>query len=103
MNNAMYSYADDIDQVAEAIQQSSGLASPKAAQKLTAQSLGIILHVMNQQMRGQATGIKLQAQAMAIQNHKDKLYARQVRGSAENLKMAMNVSKPAFKIPRVHP
>lgn len=71
-NNDLYKYSKDLDQIGEEIKVYADQASPGRAQKLTAQSLGVVIHVMNQQLRAQATGLKLQAQALAIQNKKSK-------------------------------
>ena len=71
-NNDLYRYTKDLDQVGEEIKVYADHSSPGRAQKLTAQSLGVVIHVMNQQLRAQATGLKLQAQALAIQNKKEK-------------------------------
>lgn len=71
-NNDLYRYSKDLDQIGEEIKTYADQASPGRAQKLTAQSLGVVIHVMNQQLRAQATGLKLQAQALAIQNKKSK-------------------------------
>lgn len=101
MNNAIYSYTDEIDKIGEQIKRNSNLSSPKGAQKLTAQSLGVLLHVMNQSLRAQATGLKIQAQAMAIQNRKDKVYADQIHSTTNNLNAAMSSINPEFKFPRL--
>jgi len=101
LNNSIYGYAKEIDQIGEDIKRNSNVASPKGAQKLTAQSLGVMLHVMNQSLRAQATGLKLQAQSMAIQNRKDKVYSDQVRSTSDKLNAAMNSMRPEFKFPRL--
>jgi len=71
-NNDTYKYSKDLDVIGEQIKDLADQASPGRAQKLTAQSLGVVIHVMNQQLRAQATGLKLQAQALAVQNKKVK-------------------------------
>ena len=101
LNNSIYGYAKEIDKIGEDIQRNSNISSPKGAQKLTAQSLGVMLHVMNQSLRTQATGLKLQAQSMAIQNRKDKVYSEQIRGSSEKLTEEMKSMRPEFKFPRL--
>lgn len=101
LNNSIYGYAQELDRVGEDIKRRSTMASPKGAQKLTAQSLGVMLHVMNQSLRAQATGLKLQAQSMAIQNRKDKVYSDQVRSTADKLNAAMNSMQPEFRLPRL--
>jgi hypothetical protein len=71
-NNDTYKYSKDLDVIGEQIKAFADQASPGRAQKLTAQSLGVVIHVMNQQLRAQATGLKLQAQALAVQNKRSK-------------------------------
>ena len=101
LNNSLYEYTKDIDAIGEEIKQASAVASPKGAQRLTVESLGIMLTVMNQSLRAQASGLKLQAQAMAAQNHKDKQFSRQVRLSTESLRGSMGKSDAYFKIPSI--
>jgi hypothetical protein len=101
LNNSLYEYTKDIDAIGEEIKQASAIASPKGAQRLTVESLGVMLTVMNQSLRAQASGLKLQAQAMAAQNHKDKRFTKHVRESAKKLNDAMNRSNPEFKIPHL--
>lgn len=100
LNNAIYSYTSEIDQIGEAIKDASHLVSPGGAQKLTAQSLGVMIHVMNQGLRAQATGLKLQAQTLALQNKKDKDATRDYLDSATTLKAAMKNRKTQFQAPR---
>ena len=100
MNNSIYQYTQQIDQIGEAIKDVSHQVSPGGAQKLTAQTLGVMLHVMNQSLRTQATGLKLQAQTMAIQNKKEKDSTNQFLASSETLKTAMKNDKIQFQAPR---
>jgi hypothetical protein len=100
LNNSIYNYANEIDQIGEAVKQVSHSVSPGGAQKLTAETLGVMLHVMNQNLRTQATGLKLQAQAMAVQNKKDKDSTRGFLSNAEVLKTAMKSEDVNFQVPR---
>lgn len=100
LNNSIYQYTRQIDEVGEAIKQISHDVSPGGAQKLTAQTLGVMLHVMNQNLRAQATGLKLQAQSMALQNKKDKDSTRAFLSNSETLRVAMKNEKAEFKAPR---
>ena len=101
LNNSLYEYTKDIDAIGEEIKQASAIASPKGAQRLTVESLGIMLTVMNQSLRAQASGLKLQAQAMAAQNHKDKKFSEQVRRTSGSLRQAMKKSNFALIIPKI--
>lgn len=100
LNNSTYEYTKQIDEIGEAIKQASHDVSPGGAQKLTAQTLGVMVHVMNQSLRAQASGLKLQAQSMALQNKKDKDSTREFLDSAQTLKLAMKNDKKDFKLPR---
>lgn len=100
MNNSIYDYTKNLDQIGEEIKQYSHEVSPGGAQKLTAQTLGVMIHVMNQQLRAQATGLKLSAQQMALQNKKDKDETAQYLNQANILKQAMQNNDVSFNLPR---
>lgn len=100
MGNGLYQYAGSIDKVGESVKTQSQGASPKGAERLTAQSMGVMIEVMNQSLRTQATGLKLQAEQVALQNHKDKDYTAQVQTATSALDTAMSTTQPAFALPR---
>jgi hypothetical protein len=100
MNNAIYAYAKEIDEIGEEIKAASHTVSPGGAAKLTAESLGVMLHIENETLRTQATGLKLQAQAFALTNRKEKDRTRQMLESAENLRTALSATEPKFELPR---
>lgn len=99
-NNALYDYAKELDQVGQRIKEFSHQVSPGGAQKLTAQSLGVMVHIMNQQLRATATGLKIQAQALAVQNKKEKQGTEAFLGQADNLRMRMKKQEVKFEFPR---
>lgn len=100
MNNSIYDYATQLDRIGEEIKQYSHAVSPGGAQKLTAQSIGVLIHVMNQGLRANATSLKLQAQAMAIQNRKEKNQTAQYLNQMNTLKSAMQKNEIKFQFPR---
>lgn len=100
LNNDIYKYTSNVDELGEAIKDYSHDVSPGGAQKLTAQTLGVMLQVMNQSLRTQATGLKLQAQTMAVQNKKEKDSTRQYLETANTLRVAMKKEKIQFVAPR---
>ncbi len=100
LNNDIYKYTQNIDELGEAIKDYSHDVSPGGAQKLTAQTLGVMLQVMNQTLRTQATGLKLQAQTMAVQNKKEKDSTKQYLETANTLRVAMKKEKIQFVAPR---
>jgi hypothetical protein len=100
LNNGIYEYTKKIDQIGEDVKNYSHRVSPGGAQKLTAQSLGVLLHVMNESLRAQATTLKLHAVGMSIQNKKDKEFTRNTLAITENLKNSMKNQKSHFAVPR---
>jgi len=99
-NNDLNDYAFRLDQIGEQIKQYSHSVSPGGAAKLTAESLGVMIHVLNQQMRAQGQGLKLQAQAMAVANKKEKDQTDQYLREGQGLKMKMMNLNPEFKVMR---
>ncbi len=100
MNNAIYDYTAEIDKIGEQIKNYSHSVSPGGAAKLTAQSLGVILHVMNHQLRAQGTMMKLQAQGIAQTNKREKDHTAEYLKSATTISDAMRASNPKFERPR---
>jgi hypothetical protein len=100
MNNSIYEYTKQIDEIGELIKQQSHFVSPAGAAKLTAQSMGVMLHVQNESLRAQAMSLKLQAQAFATENRQAKDRTRQMLEGAENLNVALAGVRPTFQLPR---
>ena len=100
MNTSLFEYATRLDRTADEIKRYSHVVSPGGAQKLTAQSLGVVVHLLDQQLRATALGLKLQAQTMAVQNRKEKtetaLYLQQLKV----LQRAMEKQDVKFQFPR---
>jgi hypothetical protein len=99
-NNDLNDYALKLDHVGEEIKSSSHSVSPGGATKLTAESLGVIIHVLNQQLRATGQGLKLQAQAMAVQNKREKDSTAQYLKEGALLKQRMMTANPTFDVPR---
>ncbi len=99
-NNELSEYANKLDTIGEEIKMYSHQVSPGGAQKLTAQSLGVMIHVLNQQMRAQGQGLKLQAQALAIANKKEKDLTAQYLTEGSALKSRFMGLNPEFKVMR---
>lgn len=100
MNNTIYDYTAEIDKIGEEIKSYSHSVSPGGAAKLTAQSMGVMLHVMNQQLRAQGTLLKLQAQGLAQSNKREKDHTAEYLKSANTISEAMKASNPKFERPR---
>ena len=100
LNNEIFDYTKEIDKIGENIKAYSHQVSPGGAQKLTAESMGIMLHVLNQQLRAQATGLKLQAQIAAQSNKKEKDSTSQYFREIEQLQIEVKDREFNFERPR---
>lgn len=99
-NNSVYAFTKKVDQIGETIKSFSHRVSPGGAQKLTAQSLGVMVHVVNESLRTQATSLKLQAQTTATLNKQEKDRTRHVLQTSNRLKDTLKGHSPQFKVPR---
>ena len=100
MNSAIFDYTKQTDEIGEQIKSFSHSVSPGGAAKLTAESLGVILHVMNQQLRAQGVLLNLQAQSLAQTNKREKDHTAQFLQSAGDISEALENSNPTFERPR---
>lgn len=100
LNNKVYEYTRKSDRIGRQIQNRSNSTNSKGAQRLTAQSLGVLIEAQNQATRTQATQLKLSAQALALENRKDKEYARRIAGDTKTLSAALKSSQTSFSTPR---
>lgn len=97
-NNSYYRYTKTLDEIGEEIKTASHLVSPGGAQKLTAQSMGLMIQVLNQNLRAQATSLKLHAQELAVQNRKEKADTKHFLEMSRSLKKALQ-SEIRFELP----
>jgi len=100
MSNAIFDYTKQTDDIGEQIKSYSHSVSPGGAAKLTAESLGVILHVLNQQLRAQGVLLNLQAQSLAQENKREKDHTAEFLRSAGDISQALQDSNPAFESPR---
>jgi hypothetical protein len=100
MNNQLYDYSKELDVLAETIKSYSHNVSPGGAAKLTAQSLGVMVHVMSRQIQAQGQAMKIQAQALAVQNKREKDGTRAYLDQSGTLKAAMKSKNINFEFPR---
>ena len=100
LNNELYKYSEAVARISDQLRGMSLGASPGRAQQLTAASLASLLELTNQSLRTQATGLKLQAQALALGNKKEKEETRTVLKTSGDLSGAMRKLDPSFEIPR---
>ncbi len=99
LHNEAFRYADQIDPEAERIKDYAKVVSPQGAEKLTAQSLGVLIHVMNQVLRTNAAMLKLQSEQLALSNRKEKLGSEQFRVQYDGLAKAFGSLKPEYQLP----
>ncbi len=100
LNSTIYDYTKQIDQIGEDIKSFSHSVSPGGAQKLTAQSLGVVIHVLTQSLRAQGTLLKLQAQSVALTNKHEKDSSAQYLSAAGTLTKVMQSNESQFQRPR---
>jgi len=100
LNNRVYEYTLKSDRIGQQIQSRSNTTNSKGAQRLTAQSIGVLIEAQNQATRTQATQLKLNAQALALENRKDKEYARRISEDTGTLSAALKNSRTSFSTPR---
>jgi hypothetical protein len=99
-NNDLNEYARNVDNVGEQIKSFSHSVSPGGATKLTAESVGVLIHVADQQLRATGQSLKLQAQAMAIQNKREKDLTEQYVKEGRALQERMTSMAATFDVPR---
>jgi hypothetical protein len=99
-NNELNDYTQKLDRIGEEIKAYSHSVSPGGAAKLTAQSLGVMIHVLNQQIRATGQGLKLQAHALAVQNKQEKDKTAQYLAEGKKLKAKMKTISAGFETPR---
>jgi hypothetical protein len=99
-NNELDDYTRRLDGIGENIKAISSVSSPGVATKLTAQTLGVMIHVLNQEIRATGRSLKLQAQAMAVQNKHEKDSTAQYLNGTQNLVQKMHECQTTFEVPR---
>jgi hypothetical protein len=99
-NHDLYTYTDQLDQVGETIKMDSHLVSPGGAGKLTAESIGVLIHVMNEQLRATGQGLKLQAQTLALENMRQKSETEEYLQEGQILQQQMTSAQVDFELPR---
>jgi len=100
LNNKVYEYTNKSDRIGQQVKSRSNSTNAKGAQRLTAQSMGVLIQAQNQATRTQASQLKLSAQALARENRKDKEYARRISGDTGILTSALKNTRTSFTTPR---
>lgn len=98
-HNSAFKYADTIDPEAERIKEYAKVVSPLGAERLTAQSMGVLITVMNQILRTNASILKLQSEQLALGNRHEKIQSQHFKMQYEGLAHAFGNLKPTYDLP----
>lgn len=98
LHNEAFRYADKVDPEAEKIKDYAKAVNPAGAQKLTAQGVGVLIHVMNQILRTNAALLKVQSEQLALQNRREKLGALHLKQKYDDLSTQLKTYKPEYKL-----
>lgn len=99
LHNEAFKYADMTDPEAERIKEYARDVSPLGAERLTAQSIGVLINVLNQVLRTNAAILKVHSEQLALQNRKEKLSSEQFKIQYEGLSQAFGQLRPSYKLP----
>lgn len=98
LHNQAFKYASEIDPEAERIKQYAKNVSPQGAAKLTAESMGLLVHVLNQLLRTNAAMLKVLGQNLALQNKHEKLNSDHFRIQYENVSQSLHQLKGGYNL-----
>lgn len=90
LHNQAFDYAAQVDPEAERIKDYSRGTSPAESARLTAQSLGVLIHVSDQILRTNAAMLKILSENLALQNHHEKLNSAQFKAEYDGLSKSLN-------------
>ena len=97
LHNEAFKYADKVDPEGERIKEHAAIASPQTAQRLTAQSAGVMIHVMNQMLRTNAAILKIHSEDLALKNRKEKIESEQVQSELRWLSQGLK-QRPNYQL-----
>lgn len=101
LHNEAFKYADRLDSEAERIKDYAHMVNPAGAAKVTVQSMGMMIHVLNQILRTNAAILKLQSEQLALQNRRGKLDSEQFRMQYEGVSDAFGNLRSNFNLPSI--
>lgn len=101
LHNEAFKYAERLDPEAERIKDYAHVVNPAGAAKVTVQSLGVMIHVLNQILRTNAAILKLQSEQLALQNRRGKLDSEQFKMQYEGVSDAFGQLRSNYELPRV--
>ncbi len=98
LHNEAFKYADSVDPEAERIKDYAKDVSPLGAGRLTAQSVGVVINVLNQVLRTNAAILKVQGEQLALQNRREKLSSEQFSTQYRELGEAFQSLNGGYKL-----
>ncbi len=98
LHNEAFRYAQKLDPQVDTFKQIAQSASPGSAQKLTAQSVGVLIHATNQVLRTNAALLKIQSQQLASKNRENKIKAANTRATYFEIPQALIKFKPGYDL-----
>jgi hypothetical protein len=101
LHNQAFQYADLIDPEAERIKDYAQKVSPMGAGRLTAQSMGVLIHVTNQVLRTNAAILKIMSENLALQNRRTKAESVQFKTQYEGLSNSIKDTRPLKELSKL--
>jgi len=98
LHNEAFKYADAVDPEAERIKDYAKNVSPLGAGRLTAESVGVVINVLNQVLRTNAATLKVQSEQLALQNRREKLSSEQFKTQYMELGEAFQSLNGGYKL-----
>ncbi len=98
LHNEAFKYADSVDPEADRIKEYAKDVSPLGAGRLTAQSVGVVINVLNQVLRTNAAILKVQSEQLALQNRREKLSSEQFSTQYRELGDAFQALNGGYKL-----
>jgi hypothetical protein len=103
IHNQAFAYADQVDPEAERIKDYARGVSPAGAGRLTAQSLGVLINVLNQVLRTNAAMLKIMSEDLALKNRDQKVGSDQFQMQYNGLSQAMQSSQSFREASKLDP
>lgn len=98
LHNEAFQYAGNVDSEVERIKDYAKDVSPLGAGRLTAQSMGVLITVLNQVLRTNAAILKVQSEQLALQNRREKLSSEQFKTQYKQVGTALQNLKKDYRI-----
>lgn len=90
LHNQAFDYAAQVDPEAERIKDYARGTSPAGSARLTAESLGVLIHVSDQILRTNAAMLKVLSENLALQNHHEKLNSAQFKAEYDGISKSLS-------------